>query len=363
MSEKHFSKQLISLIMLFLLITMLVFPKETSSSVRYALSLCAESVIPSLFPFLVLTRMISDMRLCSPLERIFKKIMNPVFSLSDAAVTPLLLGFISGYPIGAAMCATEYQNGRLNKREAERLLAFSNNAGPAFILSTVGTVLFSSFKIGFALLVIHIFSAFLVGFLFRIISPLPHPQKNVFEEAAPKAFSFAFTDAVYGAITASLSITAYIVFFSVFTSLTDILLSARLFAFTSRYPLFKGALNGIFELTSGAFLLCEKTKPETAFILISTLLGWGGFCIHFQAMSFVKKTDLKTKEYFIGKLLQAAISAITAFFTANSSFFDAVYTFSESVKTGNLSITYALLTLIVVFVCFFSKKRWKSVFK
>ena len=359
MIEKHFSKHLITLITLFFLVAMLLFSEETSVSAKNALSLCAESVIPSLFPFLVLTRIISDMRLCDPIEKLFKEFMKPVFSLNDAAITPLLLGFISGYPIGAVMCTTEYQNGQLEKREAERLLAFSNNAGPAFVLSTIGISLFSSLKIGFALLVIHITSAILVGFIFRIISPLPPSKKPYSVKNKPKAFSFAFTDSVYAAIMASLSITAYIVFFTVLTSLTDTILSAMSFSFTSNFPLLKGIFKGIFELTSGAFSLSEKASPETAFILISTLLGWGGFCIHFQAMSFVKKTDLKMNEYFIGKLLQAAISGIIAFFTANSNLFDAICTFSETTKTDNLNTLSSLMLLFLIFVYLFSKKGGK----
>lgn len=360
MFKKRFQKPITSVFLVAFVFSLLFFPKVASDSVKNALSLCAESVIPSLFPFLVLTRLISDMRVCSPLEMLFKNVMKPLFSVSENSISPLILGFISGYPIGAAICASEYENGHLEKREAERLLAFSNNAGPAFILSTIGINIFSSLRVGVILLVIHISSAILVGLIFRISHPLTLSKAGYSYKNTSKTFSFAFTDAIYGGLKAALTITAYIVFFSVFASVLDVFLTKKLFSFIETPPLLLPVLNGIFEITCGAFGLSVNCNPETAFILISILLGWGGFCIHFQAMSFVKQTGLRMNEYFMGKLLQAAISGILAFFAVALGIFDTVNTFSYHPNSKQFFLIPYICIFSLFSLCIFLKKRWKK---
>ncbi len=48
-----------------------------------------------------------------------------------------IMGIISGYPVGASI-VTEFRNsGECSKAEAERLLSFTNNSGPLFIIGTV----------------------------------------------------------------------------------------------------------------------------------------------------------------------------------------------------------------------------------
>jgi hypothetical protein len=77
------------------------------------------------------------------------------------------LGIIGGYPVGAKTAISLYQKKLCTKEEAERLLGFCNNSGPAFILGVVGVGVFSSSRIGILLYLVHIFSSITVGFLFR----------------------------------------------------------------------------------------------------------------------------------------------------------------------------------------------------
>ena len=78
--------------------------------------------------------------------------MKKLFHISPAGVTSLLMGLISGYPLGAKVCCELYQNKSITKTDAERLLAFCNNAGPVFITGTVGTAMLGSFKWGLLLM-------------------------------------------------------------------------------------------------------------------------------------------------------------------------------------------------------------------
>ena len=50
---------------------------------------------------------------------------------------PFIMGIISGYPVGAKIVCNMRSEGKLSKVEAERLLSFTNNSGPLFIIGTV----------------------------------------------------------------------------------------------------------------------------------------------------------------------------------------------------------------------------------
>ena len=73
--------------------------------------------------------------------------MRPVFNVPGEGIFALLMGSISGYPIGAKTVSNLKSQGIINSIESERLIAFTNNSGPLFILGTVGISLFHSIKI------------------------------------------------------------------------------------------------------------------------------------------------------------------------------------------------------------------------
>ena len=120
----------------------LIFQRDVGNEVRNSLSICAFSVIPSLFPFLVLSKLTTNLRFFEKLELFSRKIMFPLFSLGHNCTPALILGITGGYPVGAMTAASLYRDGLCTKKEAERLLVFSNNCGPAFIIATIGYEIF-----------------------------------------------------------------------------------------------------------------------------------------------------------------------------------------------------------------------------
>lgn len=350
-----FLRRLYAVMICFFLGLLLFFSSSVTNIMRVALPLCATSVIPSLFPFLVITKLFLNLRLAESLPHSFRKIMKPIFSVSENSFSALILGLISGYPIGAVICASLYKDKLICKKEAERTLAFCNNAGPAFILNTIGIGMFSSIKIGVMLLLIHIISAVITGWLFGIFAPvsaqtLKQPRKDSYP-----SFSFAFTDAIYGAMVSSLTISAYIVFFSVVTGIIN--KSIPLFSST---PLLRAFFCGVLEITSGSYEIAQTTEVSTSFILISALLGWGGLCVHFQALSFLSNTDINPTEYFAGKLSQSLISALLAYFISNLSLFREVTAFDEAENYSQNGVNLLLTAIFLLFFYLFFKKGWKK---
>ena len=93
--------------------------------------------------------------------------MKPLFNVSGKGAFPFIMGIISGYPTGAKIVSDFRKNNICTKVECERLLAYTNNSGPLFIIGTVGSSLFLSTEIGILLLITHIFGTLTVGIIFR----------------------------------------------------------------------------------------------------------------------------------------------------------------------------------------------------
>lgn len=289
---------------------LVLFPSEASDAARQGLELCFRSVLPSLFPFFVLSSLFIALGAANAFGRTLEPMMRPLFSLGGAGASALALGLVGGYPVGARTVAELYRGGSLSKNEAERLLGFCNNAGPGFILGICGGAVLQSTRAGLYLYLVHVAAAMLTGAVLghcarpeRIPVPLRHA------DARQKGFAAAFPGAVRDSFAAVWSVCGFVVLFAVVLRFVTLLLPAGA-ADAPWYPLLLGSI----ELTNGITVLL----PDRAgFVLCAVLLGWGGLSVHAQTLSVLDETDLSPRWYFLGKTLQAALSAPLAWLAAN----------------------------------------------
>ena len=185
---------------------------------RSALRLCAELILPSLFPFFVLSILLSKLGLPALLGRLLSPAAARLFGVSGAGVSALFIGLCGGYPMGAAYIAEMYGDGSIGREEAERLLGFCNNSGPAFIVGAVGAGVFGSAAVGLLLYAVHISAAVITGLLLpkkRVSAAAPAPR------AKPLPFSAALPQAVRQAVSSVLAVCGFVVCFTVLAGLLD----------------------------------------------------------------------------------------------------------------------------------------------
>ena len=299
---------LLALLLGLFALALVLFPAEASEAARQGLSLCLRSVLPSLFPFFVLSSLFIAAGGAERFGRALEPVMRPLFRLSGAGASAPALGFVGGYPLGARTVAELYRDGSLSGGEAERLLGFCNNAGPGFILGVCGGTVFRSSRAGVHLYLVHVCAAALTGALLgrcgdaRRRGPvIPAPVGRADHAAASKAprssrrrrFG-AFPACVRDSFAAVWSVCGFVVLFAVVLRFVSLLLPP--------HPL----LLGFVELTSGVLAL----RPDRGgFTFCAVLLAWGGLSVHAQTLSVLDGTGLSTKWYFLGKTLQAALSA------------------------------------------------------
>ena len=286
---------------------------------RSALRLCAELILPSLFPFFVLSILLSKLGLPALLGRLLSPAAARLFGVSGAGVSARFIGLCGGYPMGAAYIAEMYGDGSIGREEAERLLGFCNNSGPAFIVGAVGAGVFGSAAVGLLLYAVHISAAVITGLLLpkkRVSAAAPAPR------AKPLPFSAALPQAVRQAVSSVLAVCGFVVCFTVLAGLLDArgyfsLLSGTISAALGTELHFSRALlTGILELGSGVGAMRGLSASPANLALAAGMLGWGGISVQFQTMALLCDTEIKSSLHLAGRTMSAFISAVLAYFSA-----------------------------------------------
>lgn len=255
---------------------------------RDGIDLCVRSVIPALFPFFILSGILT--------EALYGKRIPVLNAISKLCRMPngsaglLAIGLLGGYPVGAKAVSKAYETGKLSVEDAQRLLGFCSNCGPAFLFGIVGSQFDDKYLV-WALWGIHIISALAVGMLIK-------GKNDALFSAQPGTVTLY--QAMKQALQTMMEVCGWVVMMRI------------VIAFLTRWMLWlipenaKILLIGLLELTNGCMLLEQVPSVADRFLFTSLMLSAGGLCVGLQTVSVTG--ELGTGMYFPGKLLQTAIS-------------------------------------------------------
>ena len=281
------------------LLSMLILSEPAVAGARRGLSVCAATLAPALFPFYVLAELLSALGMTDLLSGVFGRAAGRLFRVSGAGAQAFFLGLCGGYPLGASVTARLRRDRLISREEGERLLAFCNNSGPAFILGAAGGV-FRSPAAGALLYASHILGAVCVGLLLRGRGPAPAGRVPV--PAEPQRFTEAFPKAVSAALTSTLTVCGYVTLFSA--------LIGMLTPLQGLSPLPRALTAGFLELGSGTAALAGLPPTPLNLAGAALILGWGGLSVHCQVLSTVADTDIKCARHLMGRALCGVIAAL-----------------------------------------------------
>ena len=292
------------------LLEMILAPQQMIDSARYALRLCAELIIPSLFPFFVVSGLLNRLGFSARLAGRLSRPAARLYGISGAGATALFMGLIGGYPLGAAYIADMRRQGLISAEEGERLMGFCNNSGPAFLIGSIGAGVFGSARLGLGLYIIHILSALITGLFFRgsgrYKAQLPH---------LPESRGSALIESVRQAAQSILSVCGFIVCFCVIIGLMDAggyfsLFAGRLASLTGlELHSARALLSGVLELGSGIGAMRGLSPSPVNLAIAAGIVGWGGVSVHFQTYAVLAESDIKGDLHLTGRLICCAVSS------------------------------------------------------
>lgn len=333
-----------------------LYARETSMAAKNALYLCLDVVIPSLFPFFVLSRLTIPYLSGFNCPKFLKRLIERFFGLPYYTFVPIILGYMSGYPTGAKLARDMFDEGLLDSRQAGRIISVTNNCSPLFMIGTIGAGFFKSVRTGFLLLLIHwvsgLTAAFFMGRIFapyprdasgaaaksadargtgldapdmRRTSPMFDSGRSVTRKAAGSSQSLPslIPSAVEEAALLSIRVTGYIVFFSV---LSELLARLGLFSLISSIAggicrggsseklqkIISSVSKGLIEITSGSQAISgiKDAAINVKLSAISFICGFAGFSVHTQVMGIMKGTNANYRIFLAGKLLHGLIAGL-----------------------------------------------------
>lgn len=272
-------------------------PSSMADGVRNGLFLCGNTVIPSLFPFMILSDFIVRSKLSEAVGCVLSPLTEKLFALPGCSACAIIMSLIGGFPVGAKMISQLVENGSLSEKQGKRMLWFCVNSGPAFVVGAVGAAMLSSKKCGIILFASQTLAALIIGFFSRFF------EKQKQEKIIKKSHSInssVLMESVSRSTEAMLNICAWILLFS---SLVPFLTRLAI-----RYPAFNTAVI-MSEVTSGCAFAAERLPVY----LIAPVLCWSGFAVHMQLLPYIKKIGMTLPEFWLSRAVNCLVVIPIAF--------------------------------------------------
>ena len=255
----------------FALLMMIVDSKTVMNGMSAGMELCIQSLIPAVFPFLVVSTVLTG-------------------ALGGSLTSYLAVGFLSGYPVGAKNVTDGWRGGALSKDDAQRMLAFCSNAGPSFLFGMIGPM-FEQWYIPWMLWMIHILGA--------LVSAAVASPKKI--RGVP-AGVITLVQALYSSVRTMGIICGWVVLFRVMISFLE------KWCFWAIPDGMFVLVSGLLELVNGCVRLGQLELDGLRYLIAGVMLAAGGCCVTMQTVSVCEGLSLQW--YFHGKCIQCAVSIL-----------------------------------------------------
>ncbi|EPY2274320.1 sporulation integral membrane protein YlbJ [Clostridium sporogenes] len=350
-----------------LIIYIIIAPRFCIEATLSGAKLFFYKVFPSLFPFLILTNIIINYGGVHIYSKLFGKILCAPLKLKKECSFPLIVSALCGYPLGAKYSCDLYENGDINFSTLERLINIASNAGPLFIIGSVGTSMLGNPYAGYVLLLSNYISCIIVGLI------LPSRDTKMYRDfkknfkISNKNIGESLKNSIDGAIKTCIGVAGFVILFSLLLNilknnfLFKFLLNKLCILFNIDKNLIEGFLLGLVEMTNGCYLISTSSIDiSKKLILISFLLAFSGFSIISQVYSFTYKQGINIKRYIKIKFIQGIIASTACVILYKIPIFSMYLdTFTDKnthlILNNNLLFIFILLLLIVPLIIYYIK--------
>lgn len=325
-----------------IVILMLAFDTVTSE-IRAALKMWAQILLPSLFPYLVLSQYISTsgvLGIFSPIEKFIAKLFN----ISRCSSAVYICSLFSGYPSGAVCTSELYRGGYIEKQEAERLSCFTNNAGPLFLISAVGGCMLNCTKDGIAIYCIQSLSAFITAIVMGAKAAKVKPHNHEKRVSAKP-----LTKCCQDSVNIMLAIGGYVVMAAALGAIAAASIQ-RIFPSSVIWSKeIKAVIYFCLEISNAMNVISSFDNTPLVFAIICAAASWGGLSVIMQICGALPE-EFSRKKIIITRAVQSLMSFAAGY--AYKLLPHDCYT-----HCVNESLIISLVTCAIIFVAFVSTKR------
>lgn len=319
-------------------ICMALYPQVVFNGALLGLQTWWNIVFPALLPFFIASELLMNFGVVHFMGLLLEPIMRPLFNVPGAGSFVMMVGFFSGYPITSMITAKLRTENLCSKVEAERLISFTSNSSPLFMLAAVAIGMFNNPQLGLLIAGAHYLSNLTLGLLLRFYGGAQKSTGAVPKQTGRHIIRQAFHrmlevqrmdrrplgkimgDSVRSAVGNLLNIGGFIIFFAVIISLLTMagvvdtiatILGTILLPLGFNPGILPALGSGFFEMTIGSKLASEAAAPLCQCVTaVGMILAWGGLSVHAQAASMIAETDISIKPFILTRLAHAALAGL-----------------------------------------------------
>ncbi len=302
--KKRFSAIIIIPATVFIFLSILSQPRECSQVVRETLKSLYENVIPVLFPFTVVSGIITGLRLTRPFEKTVGKAFPVLYRLPPSSGIAFVLGALCSYPVGALTAADLYRKGAFSKKEAEIAAALVSVTGPSFPVAVVGTLLLGNSRAGWLIYAVQLAVPLILGIPFcRSLIKKGGATPALEEKPGGERALSVLTESIASSSTRCLTVCGSVLLFSLFCD--------RLIALTGISGTAKAVIYSFFEFSEGCRHSASANGGATA--ICAFAVSYGGLSVVVQSAFVMEKEGLSVSKLAFFKLICGVVCATVVF--------------------------------------------------
>lgn len=308
-SNKKILSKVLTVSFLFLI---LIFPSSSYHGAKKGLLLWFNTILPTLLPFIIISNLIIRLQITKVLSKFLYPFCHFLFGVSKDGCYPILMGFLSGIPVGAKSIADLVRNGNLRHEEGQFLLGFCNNASPMFIMSYIAISQLKQTDLRIALLLILYISAVLASFLYFKIISYRNKSRTILsaneyiDYLSDNNVKFDFVQldgAIMDGFEVITKVGGYIILFSIPAQI--------IVSLGNEESYLKLLMIGLLEITTGINQISNSHLDLNIKIaLITMITAFGGLSGLAQTKSVICNTRLSIYTYFKVKLLHMILALL-----------------------------------------------------
>lgn len=296
-----------TLIILFLFfILIFIYSSDVANSITFSISIWKDNLLPSLFPFFLISELLLEYGFIDFISFIFGKYMVNLFYLPKEASFAFFTSLLSGFPSGSKYVKDLLDKELISVEDANYLIMFTHYANPLFIVSLTGIFLLNNIKAGYVILVSHILSNLLIAFIFRKKKNIVYKKEklstiiNDIVDNKRKSFITVLINGIWKSFKILVNMLGIIMFFLIITTLIDKIFSLP------RLP--KALLSGFLEMTQGVKYISQYDMAlNIKAAIISAIISFSGLSVHFQVKSIIDGSKIKYKNFLKARIIQAVL--------------------------------------------------------
>lgn len=302
--NKNLINFLINFVLLFIFIYIFMYSSNIKASILFAFDIWINNLIPSMFPFLLISNLLINYGFLDVLSLILGPFIEKIYRLPRICAYPIVASIFTGFPTGSKYTKDLLDSNKISIQDANRLIMFTSFSNPLFIVSSVGECLLHNKKVGFFIFFSHLFSGLLIGLIYR--SKNKTIENVIRVNYTKKSFINVLTNSIADIFKILINMLGIIIFFLIIITILSTFFRNNLFTII---------IKGIIEVTTGiTYISSYKINLRLKASIIGLMLSFNGLSVHLQTKSIIVGTKIKYKNFLIARILHSILCFLLIYF-------------------------------------------------